>query len=134
MVLTVLPRARAILAVEPSRPQTVLYVEGLPKSRLRWFGAESRRLSVRTSKIVGVRREDTDDLIRLADAAALSGQQPERAKLSCGEAYPALRRAPTSVFGYRIFLSIALTDSGLPSPRCTRVCTNARKTLFMRVW
>jgi hypothetical protein len=86
MALTVLATAKAILTASPSQPATV-YVDGLPKSRLRWFGSELRRLSVRTSGVVGVRREETDALIRLADAccgfvrAATSGQQPEMAGL-----------------------------------------------------
>ena len=87
MALTVLATAKAILTLEPSHPQTMVYVDGLPKARLRWFGVELRRLSVRTIKVVGVRREETEALMRLADAccgfvrAALSGQQPEMAKL-----------------------------------------------------
>ena len=55
----------------------------MAKSRLRWFGVELRRLSIRTDKIVGVRREVADAPIRLADAccgfvrAARLAQQPE---------------------------------------------------------
>lgn len=87
MALTVLSTAKAILKAEPLRHPVVVYVDGLPKARLRWFGVELRHLSVRTSKIVGVRREEADALIRLADAccgfvrAALSGEQPEMAVL-----------------------------------------------------
>ncbi len=67
MALTVLSTAKAILSVSPAARATV-YVDGLPKSRLRWFGKELRRLSVRTEKVSGVRREESDALIRLADA------------------------------------------------------------------
>ena len=87
MALTVLTTARAILRAQSSPSPVVVYVDGLPKSRLRWFGVELRRLSIRTDKIVGVRREEADALIRLADAccgfvrAALSGRQPEMAAL-----------------------------------------------------
>jgi len=67
MALTVLATARAISTVSNRGPAAV-YVDGLPKPRVRWFGNELRRLGVRTSKVVGVRREESDALIRLADA------------------------------------------------------------------
>ena len=82
MALTVLSTAKAILTVSP-QANAVVFVDGLPKSRLRWFGVELRRLSIRTRKVVGIRREETDPLIRLADAccgfvrAVLSGASPE---------------------------------------------------------
>ena len=83
MALTVLSTAKAILTACPVHPPVAVYVDGLPKSRLRWFGAELRHLSIRTSKVVGIRKEEADALIRLADAAcgfvraALSGHHPE---------------------------------------------------------
>jgi len=83
MALTVLSTAKAILTAYPEHPPVAVYVDGLPKSRIRWFGVELRHLSIRTSKVVGVRKEEADALIRLADAccgfvrAALSGQNPE---------------------------------------------------------
>jgi hypothetical protein len=87
MALTVLSTAEALLTAAPQPSQTAVYVDGLPKSRLGWFGTELRRLSVQTSKVVGIRRQETDPLMRLADAvagfarAALSAHQPEMAQL-----------------------------------------------------
>jgi hypothetical protein len=87
MATTVMTTAQAILRAQQSATPAVVYVDGLPKSRLRWFGVELRRLSIRTDKIVGVRREEADALIRLADAccgfvrAALLAQQPDMAAL-----------------------------------------------------
>jgi Xaa-Pro aminopeptidase len=87
MATTVLTTAKAILRAERSQTPAVVYVDGLPKSRLRWFGVELRRMSIRTDKIVGVRKEESDALIRLADAccgfvrAALSGERPEMTAL-----------------------------------------------------
>jgi len=87
MALTVLSTARAILSISPPPSQTTVYVDGLPKSRLRWFATELRHLSIRNGKVVGVRREESDVFIRLADAVAgfvrgaMSGQQPEMAEL-----------------------------------------------------
>ncbi|HEX4136602.1 MAG TPA: hypothetical protein VHY84_18470 [Bryobacteraceae bacterium] len=83
MATTVIATARAILRAQQSRTPAVVYVDGLPKSRLRWFGVELRRLGVHTDKVAGIRREETDALMRLADAccgfvrAALCREQPE---------------------------------------------------------
>jgi hypothetical protein len=58
-----------------------ILVDGLPKSQTRWFGKELRKLQIRTRKVRGVRKEEADALIRLADAlcgftrAAISGRQ-----------------------------------------------------------
>ena len=87
MATTVMTTAHAILRARQSATPAVVYVDGLPKSRLRWFGVELRRLSIRTDKIVGVRRKEADALIRLADAccgfvrAALLAQQPDMTTL-----------------------------------------------------
>ncbi len=87
MALTVLSTARAILTSPLPHSSNMVYVDGLPKARLRWFGTELRRLSVHNSKVAGVRREEANTLMRLADAccgfvrAALSGEQHETAKL-----------------------------------------------------
>ncbi len=58
---------QAVLSVSASA-QAAVHVDGLPKARIRWFGTELRRLSIKTSKVVGVRREESDAFIRLADA------------------------------------------------------------------
>ena len=64
MATTVMTTAHAILRAQQSATPAVVYGDGLPKSRLRWFGVELRRLSIRTDKIVGVRREEADALIK----------------------------------------------------------------------
>ena len=87
MALTILSTARAILCAAPQHSGTTVDVDGLPKSRLRWFGTELRRLSVRNSKVSGVRREQADSLMCLADSVAgfvrlaLSGKQSEMTAL-----------------------------------------------------
>ena len=68
MALTVLSTAKAILCNSPGRSETTVCVDGLPKSRLNWFATELRRLCIRIRKVMGVRREESDALIRLADA------------------------------------------------------------------
>ncbi len=67
MVLTVIATAQAV-ATAPKHQVAAVYVDGLPKPRIRWFGTELRHLGVHTSKVVGVRKEESDPLIRLADA------------------------------------------------------------------
>src|SRR5205085_7611490 len=87
MALTVLSTAKAILSAAPQHGATTVYVDGLPKSRLRWFGTELRHLSVRNSKVSGVRREQPDSLMCWADPLAgfvrapLLGQRPEMVEL-----------------------------------------------------
>lgn len=87
MALTVLSTAKAILLATPAPSQSTVYVDGLPRPRLRWFGTELRHLSVHSSKVVGVRREEASTLMRLADALAgfvrlaLLGQDKEMTAL-----------------------------------------------------
>ena len=74
-----LATAQAILKRTDAEYKAAVFVDGLPKSQIRWFGSELRRLHVRTDKVRGVRDEQADALIRLADAlcglvgASLSG-------------------------------------------------------------
>ena len=70
MTLTVLATAKAILVAAPEHESTNVYVDGLPKARLRWFNTELRHLVGRSSQVRGVRKEESDALIRLADALA----------------------------------------------------------------
>jgi hypothetical protein len=87
MALTVLSTAKAILTAAGDTSEVTVYVDGLPKARLRWFGVELRRLSIRTRKVAGVRREESDALMRLADACcgfvrqAFSAERPEITRL-----------------------------------------------------
>lgn len=69
MAMTVLATAGAILAIR-NRIGVSIYVDGLPKSRVQWFATELRHFNIRASKVVGIRREESDALIRLADALA----------------------------------------------------------------
>jgi len=65
MALTMLSMAKAILTAAGDTSEVTVYVDGLPKARLRWFGVELRRLGIRTRKVAGVRRRG----IRCPDAA-----------------------------------------------------------------
>lgn len=71
--------ARSISFYAASARVTV-FVDGLPKSQVKWFGTELRRRQVAVKKVRGVRREESSSLMRLADAlcgfvrAAITGR------------------------------------------------------------
>ncbi len=79
LACTMLTTARAVLTYTETAYKASVFVDGLPQSQIPKFGAELRRLQVRTEKVRGVRDEKADAFIRLADAlcgfigAALSG-------------------------------------------------------------
>jgi len=79
--LTVWTIARAILAQVQEPYKVTVLVDGLPRSREREIGKRLRRLGIRTRKIRGVKKDENDALMRLADAicgfvrAAIEGQQ-----------------------------------------------------------
>ena len=94
---TVLTTARAITAYVERDYKAVVFVDGLRKSQTQWFGTELRHLRIRTEKVRGVRKEESDALMRLADAiagfvrAALSGQEEMAALLKRAKAGGYLR-------------------------------------------
>lgn len=67
---TILTTARAITRHAEKEYKATVFVDGLPKTLTRWFGAELRHLHISTKKVRGVRREEADTLMRLADAIA----------------------------------------------------------------
>ncbi|MBI4600374.1 MAG: hypothetical protein HY721_00295 [Planctomycetes bacterium] len=79
---TVLTVARAVTLAAVPNAKTTVFVDGLPKSMTHRFATQLRHLGIRTEKVRGVRREQADSLMCLADAlcgfvrAALAGQQP----------------------------------------------------------
>jgi hypothetical protein len=88
VALTVISTAKAILSAEPHGTQATVYVDGLPKSRLRWFGTELCRLSIRTDKGSGVRQQTR------------SSARPMPVAASCGEHYRVT--SPRLNFSYNI--------------------------------
>ncbi len=67
---TILTTARAITTHSKGEYKVIVFVDGLPKSKVQWFGSELRHLRIRTEKVRGVRKEEADPLMRLADAIA----------------------------------------------------------------
>ncbi|MBI3912667.1 MAG: DUF3800 domain-containing protein [Chloroflexi bacterium] len=66
--LTVQTIARAIaMRGEKSYKATIL-IDGLPRSQQRRVGSDLRRLRVQIRKVRGMRKEENDALVRLADA------------------------------------------------------------------
>lgn len=68
LTLTVRATARAITDCAEDEYKATVFVDGLPKSQTRWFGKALRELRIRTDKVRGVRKEQADALMRLADA------------------------------------------------------------------
>lgn len=89
---TVLAVAHAIPAYTESDYEATVFVDGLPKSQTRLFGSMLRRFRIRTKKVRGVRKEQADALMRLADAlcgfirAAVSGESAFSSLLDRGKA------------------------------------------------
>jgi len=66
--LTVLTVARTIVACEQRTYKATVLIDGLPRSHERWVGSELRHLRIQIKKVRGVRKDENDALIRLADA------------------------------------------------------------------
>lgn len=79
--------ARAILHLGYAERTVSVFVDGLPKSHAPSFTATLRKYGIHTHKVRGVRRDENEPLIRLADAIcglqrdALNGQVWARALL-----------------------------------------------------
>jgi hypothetical protein len=77
-----------IFLLPPIFERILVFVNGLPKSKVKWFGTELRHLNVPVKKVRGVRREESSSLMRLADAlcgfvrAALTGRADLEALLA----------------------------------------------------
>lgn len=68
LALTVLTVARAIFANAQKEYKTTVLIDGLPRAQEKWVGSELRRLRVQVRKVRGVRKDENDALVRLADA------------------------------------------------------------------
>jgi hypothetical protein len=68
MALTILSTAKAVLATAKPTSVSTVYVDGLPKAHVRKFGSDLRKLNIQTRKVLGIRREESNALLRLADA------------------------------------------------------------------
>lgn len=67
---TIIGIAKAIHYKEPEKYATIVYVDGLKKSKRKEYGSELRKLGVPTRKVQGVNKDENNSLIRLADAIA----------------------------------------------------------------
>jgi hypothetical protein len=78
---TVLATARAITVFAEEDYKATVLIDGLQNAQVQWVGTEWRRLHIRTRKVRGVRKEEANELMRLADCvcgfvrAALTGNQ-----------------------------------------------------------
>lgn len=62
--------AKAVHFKEPDNYTTLVYVDGLSKTKRQEYGSELRKLGVHTRKVQGVNKDENNALIRLADAVA----------------------------------------------------------------
>lgn len=67
---TIMGIAKAIHLNEPKDYTTLIYVDGLAKTKRHEYGSELRKLGVPTRKIQGVTKDENNSLTRLADAVA----------------------------------------------------------------
>ncbi len=65
---TVLATAQAIKTYISGDYRATIFIDGLPQSLVPWFGTELRHLRVKAEKVRGMRREESDAIMRLADA------------------------------------------------------------------
>jgi hypothetical protein len=66
--LTIDATAKAIRVHATDDYKATVFVDALPGAHIHEFGSGLRRLRIRTKKIRGVRKDETDAFIRLADA------------------------------------------------------------------
>ncbi len=67
---TIMGIAKAVHFKEPKEYTTLVYVDGLSKTKRQEYGSELRKLGVPTRKVQGVTRDENNSLTRLADAIA----------------------------------------------------------------
>lgn len=67
---TIMGIAKAVHFKEPFAYTTLVYVDGLTKTKRQEYGSELRKLGVPTRKVQGVTKDENNSLTRLADAIA----------------------------------------------------------------
>lgn len=67
---TIMAIAKAVHFKEPKEYTTLIYVDGLAKTKRQEYGSELRKLGVPTRKVQGVTKDENNSLTRLADAIA----------------------------------------------------------------
>lgn len=67
---TIMGIAKAVHFKEPKEYTTLVYVDGLSKTKRQEYGSELRKLGVPTRKVQGVTKDENNALTRLADAVA----------------------------------------------------------------
>lgn len=67
---TIMDIAKAVHFREPKEYTTLVYVDGLAKTKRHEYGSELRKLGIPTRKVQGVTRDENNSLTRLADAVA----------------------------------------------------------------
>lgn len=88
--LTVQTIVRALIATGETDYKTTVFIDGLPRSMEQAVGVQLRQQGINAKKVRGVKKDENDALIRLADAvcglvrSALEGQPAMRALFEQG--------------------------------------------------
>lgn len=67
---TIMGIAKAVHFKEPENYTTIIYVDGLARTKRHEYGSQLRKLGIPTRKVQGVVKDENNALIRLADAIA----------------------------------------------------------------
>lgn len=67
---TIMGIAKAVHFREPENYTTLVYVDGLYKTKRHKYGSELRKLGIHTRKVQGIAKDEDNSLTRLADAIA----------------------------------------------------------------
>jgi len=67
---TILSIAKALKQAKYDQYKTVVLVDGLSKKKQKFVSSQLHKLKIKTEKVRGVRKDENDALIRLADAIA----------------------------------------------------------------
>ena len=67
---TIVGIAKAVHFREPKKYTTLIYIDGLHKTKRHKYGSELRKLGVPTRKVQGITKDENNSLTRLADAIA----------------------------------------------------------------
>lgn len=69
-IATIMGIAKAVRFKEPSNYTTLIYVDGLAKTKRHGYGSELRKLGIPTRKVQGIAKDENNALTRLADSVA----------------------------------------------------------------
>lgn len=67
---TILSTAKVLKQAKYDQCKNVVFIDGLPKTKQKFISNQLHKLGVRLEKVRGIRKEENDAILRLADAIA----------------------------------------------------------------